>query len=296
MIGKLIILGIIIATAIILVPNLTKNPGLHSLETIADKAVPDSNAQKNQTMTSIKPTNLDQSDPKYINNQTMTNTKPVNLDQLDPKYVNKQTFMGQVFGKSNGTCNISVPGLADTINDKTELTHILDVQNCPYKIGDPVTVSKLVPKENIPVPVSQPSSITVDPYQIQSGSGNSNSINTNSNSINTDSITLDSSAIPAYYNVLQLTASDKGNDVIINYDDTSGTTISVIVTLKNSEKEIFSGKFTSSQFQTQVKDVPSTPHIIEMTVQSSQYGTLHASVYAPANDQNSTISGIFTKS
>jgi len=267
LIGKLIILGIIVVTAVILVPILTKNPSFHSFEIIADKMLPNSNTK----------------------NQTLTDIKPVNLDQLDPKYINKQTFVGQVFDKSDGTCKISVPGLADTINNKTELTHILDVQNCPYKIGDPVSVTKLEPKDNIPVHVSQSNSITVDPYPIPPGSGNSNSINTNS-------VTSDSSVIPAYYNVLQLTASNKGNDVIINYYDTSGKTIDVTVTLRNSEKEIFSGKFTSSQFQARVNDVPSTPHIIEMTVDSSVYGTLHASVYAPANNQNSTISGIFTKS
>ena len=262
MIGKLIILGIIIITTVILVPSLTKNPSLHSIEVAADKMLPNSNTK----------------------NQTLIDITPVNLDQLDPKYVNKQTFVGQVFDKSNGTCKISVPGLADTINNKIELTHILDVQNCPYKIGDPVLVTKLEPKENIPVPVSQPSSITVDPYFIPSDPSNSNSINS------------DTSAIPAYYNIVQLTASNKGNDVIINYDDTSGKTTDVTVTLRNSEKELFSGKFTSSQFQTMVNDVPNSPHIIDMTVDSSAYGILHASVYAPANNQNSTISGIFTKS
>ena len=267
MIGKLIILGIIIVTAVILVPSLTKNPSLHSIEVAADKMLPNSNTK----------------------NQTLIDITPVNLDQLDPKYVNKQTFVGQVFDKSNGTCKISVPGLADTINNKIELTHILDLQNCPYKIGDPVSVSKLEPKENIPVPVNQPGSITVDPYPIPSGTDNSNSINANS-------VTSDSSAIPAYYNIVQLTASNKGNDVIINYDDTSGKTTDVTVTLRNSEKELFSGKFTSSQFQTMVNDVPNSPHIIDMTVDSSAYGILHASVYAPANNQNSTISGIFTKS
>lgn len=259
MIGKLIIIGIIIITAVILVPNLTKNPTLHSLEVVADKTLSTGDA-----------------------NQTLTDIKPVNLNQLDPKYVSKQTFVGQVFDNSDGTCKVSVPGLADTINNKIELTHILDVQNCPYKINDPVLVTKLVPKDNIPIPVNQTNSITVDPYPIPSVSDNSNLVNT-------------ANAIPAYYNVVQLTASNQPNAVTINYDDTSGTTTSVIVTLRNSDKEIFSGKFTSSQFQTQVKDVPNTPHIIEMTVESSQYGTLHASVYAPANDQNSNISGIFTQ-
>ncbi len=282
MIGKLIIFGIIIATAIILVPSLTKNPNLHSLEVIANKTLSVSNTQTNQALADIK---------------------PVSLEQLDPKYVNKQTFVGQIFDKSDGTCKASVPGLADTINNKKELTHILDVQNCPYKVGDPVSVTKLEPKENIPVPVSQPSSIIVDPYPIPSGSDNSNPIpsgSTNSNPIPSGSTNSNPvnpvSSVPDYYNVLQLTTSNQGNDVIINYDDTSGKTIDVVITLKNSEKEIFAGKFTSSQFQTKVKDVPNTPHMIEMTVDSSAYGTLHASVYSPANNQNSAISGIFTKS
>jgi hypothetical protein len=260
LIGKLIIIGIIIVTAIVLVPSLTKSSSLHSLEVTADNVL-NSNTPKNQTLADIK---------------------PVNLDQLDPKYVNKQTFVGQVFDNSDGTCKVSVPGLADTINGKTELTHIVDVQNCPYKINDPVLVTKLEPKENIPVPVNQPNSIIVDSFPIPSGSDNSNSANSDT-------------TIPAYYNVVQLTASNQGNAVTINYDDTSGKTNNVIVTLRNSEKEIFSGKFTSSQFQTQVNDVPNTPHIIEMTVDSSAYGTLHASVYAPADNKDSTISGIFTK-
>jgi hypothetical protein len=65
--------------------------------------------------------------------------------------------------------------------------------------------------------------------------------------------------------------------------------------MKNNDKVLFSGTFYSSKFSTDVKDIPNTPHIIEMTVDNSVYGTLHASVYAPSNIQNSTISGIFTR-
>lgn len=261
MITKLILLGIIIVTVIILLPYLTKNPSLHSLEAIIHKT----------------PSNSTE------NIQTSADVKLVRLDQVDQKYVNRQTHVGQVFDKSDGNCKVSVPGLADTINNKTELTHIIVVQNCPFNIGDAVTVTKLVPKDNIPVPVTPSSSIIVDTYPLPPASGNSNPVNPGT------------SSVPDSYNVLQLTASNLGNDVMLNYVDTSGKTINVIVTLKNSEKEIFSGKFTSSEFHTRIKDVPNTPHIIEMTVESAQYGTLHASVYAAANQQNSTISGIFTK-
>ena len=104
------------------------------------------------------------------------------------------------------------------------------------------------------------------------------------------------SSISDFYTVIQLKTTHEGNDVLINYDDTSKKTISVMVTLKNSEKEIFSGKFTSSKFHATVEDFPNTPHIIEMTVEHSVYGTLHGSAFVPSSSQDSTISGIFTKS
>ena len=104
------------------------------------------------------------------------------------------------------------------------------------------------------------------------------------------------SSISDFYTVIQLKTTHEGNDILINYDDTSKKTISVIVTLKNEEKEIFSGKFTSSKFHATVEDFPNTPHIIEMTVEHSVYGTLHGSAFVPSSNQDSTISGIFTKS
>ena len=104
------------------------------------------------------------------------------------------------------------------------------------------------------------------------------------------------SSISDFYTVIQLKTTHEGNDILINYDDTSKKTISVVVTLKNEEKEIFSGKFTSSKFHATVEDFPNTPHIIEMTVEHSLYGTLHGSAFVPSSNQDSTISGIFTKS
>ena len=118
---------------------------------------------------------------------------------------------------------------------------------------------------------------------------------TNSLSSDTNLANLPSS-ISDFYTVIQLKTTHEGNDVLINYDDTSKKTISVMVTLKNSEKEIFSGKFTSSKFHATVEDFPNTPHIIEMTVEHSVYGTLHGSAFVPSSSQDSTISGIFTKS
>ena len=246
MIGKLIIVGaVIVIAAIFLVPGISNViPNFLSLE-----AKEDTNSNKDTLV----------SDSKEI--------QPLNLDQIDPKYVNKQVYVGQVFKKSNEKCKVSVPDLAETINGKKEITHILEVDDCKNEVNEPVEVTKLEIKDDVPVPVTSTNSIAVNSY-----------------------------SKPTYFDVIQLTSTHQGSDVLISYNDASGKTIGVVVTLRNSDKEIFSGQFTSSKFETLVNDVPNTPHMIEMTVEHSVYGTLHASVYAPADSQDSTISGIFTES
>ena len=251
MIGKLIIFGVIAAVAaIFLIPEVsTIIPNFLSLEAISEKGTTDSG----------KDTTLD-----VINSQN--EIQPLDLD-LDLKYVNKQFYTGQVFEKSDEKCKVSVPGLAETVNGKKELTHILDVKDCPYEVNEPVKITKLDAKDDIPIPVISTSSIIIDPY-----------------------------STPEYVGIIQLTSTHKGSDVMLNYNDALGNTIGVVVTLKNSDREIFSGQFTSSKFETLVNDVPNTPHMIEMTIEHSVYGTLHASVYAPADAQDSIISGVFTES
>lgn len=251
MIGKLIIIGVIVAAAAaFFMPGISNViPNFPSLEAISDKVLPDT-----------KPENQYLPSPQ-------DEIKPLSLDQVDPKHIKKETHTGQVFEKSDEKCKISVPSLAETINGKKELTHLLDLEECPYEIGQAVLITKLEATEDVSMPVSSLSSITVDSHPT-----------------------------PDFSNIVQLTSSHKGNDVLISYNDSSGNTIGVVVTLRNSDKEIFSGQFASSKFEALINDVPNTPHIIEMIVEHSVYGTLHASVYAPADSQNSIISGIFTKS
>jgi len=262
LIGKLIIIGaVIVISAIFLVPGISNIiPNFPSLEAITER-ITNSNSIDSDVMT--------QQDEIQSHNEItpQNDIQPLSLDQIDPKYVNKETYVGQVFEKSDGKCKISVPDLAEIINGKKEITHIIEVNDCENEVNEPVEVTKLEAKDDVPIPV-----------------------------ISTNTITVSSYPITAYYNVIQLTSMNKGNDVLINYNNASGNTIGVVVTLRNSDKEIFSGQFISSKFETIISDVPNTPHMIEMTVEHSVYGTLHASVYAPADSQDSTISGIFTES
>jgi hypothetical protein len=87
---------------------------------------------------------------------------------------------------------------------------------------------------------------------------------------------------------------NQGTGAALNFEDSSGQTRSVTVTMRNSDTVLFTGTFYSSKFTAYVKDVPDTPHIIEMTIDNAVYGILHASAYAPSNMQNSTISGILS--
>ncbi len=268
MIGKLII-GVVIVAAIVVfiavIPNDTPIPSLIS-DKILPKSEPDGNvAPTTETPTTENPTSTPTENPEIP--EIVDEIRPVSLEEVDPQYVETETHVGQVYEKTDETCKISVPELAETINNKKELTHILTLEDCTYEYGDPVQVTKIEAKDNIPVPVISPSIITIEPLPVA-----------------------------PYYEVVQLISSHQGDDVLLKYHDTSGKTIKVTVTLRNSSTEIFSGQFTSSKFEALVNDVPNTPHMIEMTIEHAVYGTLHASAYAPAESQNSAISGIFTQS
>jgi hypothetical protein len=93
---------------------------------------------------------------------------------------------------------------------------------------------------------------------------------------------------------LQLTTTQQDNgDVKVQYSDSSGNTISVKFTLKNSERELFSGTFYASNFETSITDISNTDHIIEMVVEHKEFGTITSSVYKPAGNLNSMINGVF---
>ncbi|MEX0657201.1 MAG: hypothetical protein WD154_06620 [Nitrosopumilaceae archaeon] len=93
---------------------------------------------------------------------------------------------------------------------------------------------------------------------------------------------------------LQLTTTQGDNgDVKVHYSDNSGNTISVKFTLKNSERELFSGTFYASNFETSITDISNTDHIIEMVVEHKEFGTITSSVYKPAGNLNSMINGVF---
>jgi len=271
LIGKLIVLGIIILALVVFVPSISKifNPSnIKALEQRIDNATFENNST--------------------IASPSLNHTIPVSLSQLDPKYIDKQTYTGQVFAKTGNTCQISVPDMAQTINGQQELTHIIEMEQCALSVGQPVQITLLTAKSNTLQPVSPTNAIQIVPYATSGPSYP----NVNAGEPGNSASATQYPTLPPYYQTINLNAQNKGNDVLLSYEDTSGKTTSVTVTLRNTDGQIFTGTFSTSQFQTEIKDVPNTPHIIDMSVANSYYGSLHGSVYVPSNIQNSTINGI----
>lgn len=174
----------------------------------------------------------------------------------------QEIYSGEVYEKDEqGNCKISVPKMAKTVNGERELTHTVILPDCQYQKRQTVQVS-----------------VTTDP------------------TTNTQTISVDSLPQSQIFETLQLTITrSEDNAVSIHYDDTSGKTLKVSVTLRNSEKELFSGEFFTSKFDTSVNDVSNSPHIVEMVVEHADYGTVSSSVFIPQGTDDTTIYGVFTK-
>lgn len=174
----------------------------------------------------------------------------------------KEVYYGQVYEKNDdSSCNISVPKMANAVNEIKEVTHTITLPECEYEKHKPVQVTVSTN------PLTKTQTVSVDP--------------------------IPQSQI---FETLQLTTTrNEDNTISIHYEDTSGKTQKVTVTLRNSEKQLFSGEFSASKFDTSVNDISTSPHIIEMTVEHAEHGTVSSSVFNPQGSDKATIYGVFTK-
>lgn len=92
------------------------------------------------------------------------------------------------------------------------------------------------------------------------------------------------------------TTQQSGNNILLQYSDSSQKTNSVYIELRTSEKEIFSGTFFASMFETIVNDSAGIPYYVDMVVEHEDYGTVTSSVFNPGDASDSKIHGIFSQS
>jgi hypothetical protein len=96
---------------------------------------------------------------------------------------------------------------------------------------------------------------------------------------------------------LSLSTKQQSDDnILLQYIDTSGKTKSVNVIIRTTDKEIFSGTFYTSMFDTNVNDATGIPYYVDMVVEHEDYGTVTSSVYNPGDSSDTKINGIFAQS
>jgi len=99
------------------------------------------------------------------------------------------------------------------------------------------------------------------------------------------------------FETLSLKTSQQSDDsVMLQYEDTSGKTLSVTVILRTTEKDLFTGTFYSSMFETSVNDATKTSYFIDMIIEHEDYGTIVSSVFNPVDTPDTIINGVFSQS
>jgi len=131
--------------------------------------------------------------------------------------------------------------------------------------------------------------------------GNSSTTPDNGNTVtqtdNGNTITQTNNENTISFETLSLKTTQQSNDmVMLEYEDTSGKTISVSVTLRTTERELFSVIFYSSMFETFVSDASNTAYFIDMVIEHQEYGTISSSAYNPRDSSNTIINGVFSQS
>ena len=101
---------------------------------------------------------------------------------------------------------------------------------------------------------------------------------------------------PITYETLSLSTKQQSDDnIVLQYSDTSGKTNSVNVVIRTVDKEIFSGTFFTSMFETTVNDATGIPYYVDMVIDHQDYGTVTSSVFNPGDSSDSNINGIFSQ-
>ena len=202
-----------------------------------------------------------------------------------------------IFGsKASDSVEQRIDESIDKIVDKTSESISDEISNVGDKVTDEISdvreSSQKVIKDEISNfnPIESIQSIFTD--NSNSGSTSSSStIQEAPNDISTQN------TIPIIPGTLSLSTIQQSDDnILLQYFDSSGKTKSVNVVIRTADKEIFSGTFYTSMFDTNVNDATGVPYYVDMIVEHEDYGTITSSVYNPGDSSDTKINGIFSQS
>jgi len=185
----------------------------------------------------------------------------------------------------------------DKIVDKTGDAISNEISEAGDKISDEISDVKESSKQKIDEKLSD-----FNPIESIKNifTGNSNVEELTDSSTVTQDITTQNTVtnqLPIIHETLSLSTTQASNDdIVLQYSDSSGKTNSVNVIIRTEQKEIFSGTFFTSTFETNLNDFSNQPYYVDMVVEHEDYGTVTSSVFNPGDSTDSKISGIFSQS
>ena len=202
-----------------------------------------------------------------------------------------------IFGsKASDSVEQRIDSSIDKIVDKTSESISNEISEAGDKISDEISEAKESSQKTIKEEISNFNLIESiqNIFTDSSNSGSTSQSSTSQSSTNDISSQNIISIIPE---TLSLSTRQQSDDnILLQYVDTSGKTKSVNVIIRTIDKEIFSGIFFTSKFDTNVNDATGIPYYVDMIVEHEDYGTVTSSVYNPGDSSDTKINGIFSQS
>jgi len=196
--------------------------------------------------------------------------------------------------KASDSVEQRIDSSIDQIVDKTNNSITNEISNVGDKVANDISEVKESSQKSISEELSNFNPIeSIKNIFTDSSSSQSSSItSSNSQQSNTISSQSKSKIIPE---TLSLSTKQHSNNILLQYDDTSGQTKNVSVVIRTTDKEIFSGVFFTSKFETIVNDATGIPYYVDMVVEHEVYGTVTSSVFNPGDSSDTKINGIFSQ-
>lgn len=193
--------------------------------------------------------------------------------------------------KASDSVDQRIGSSIDTIVDETNNSITNEISNVGNKVTSEISEVKESSQKSINKELSNfnPVESIKNIFTDSSNSQPSNTPNSQSTSI----ITTNSKITP---DTLSLSTKQQSNNILLQYDDTSEKTKNVSVVIRTTDKEIFSGVFFTSKFDTTVNDATGVPYYIDMIVEHEIYGTVTSSVFNPGDSSDTKINGVISQS
>ena len=201
-----------------------------------------------------------------------------------------------IFGsKASDSVEQRIDSSIDKIVDKTSESISNEISDAGDKISNEISEVKESSQKTIQEEISNFNPIE-SIQNIFSGSSNSGSTSQSSTSQSSIDNTSSQNTILKIPETLSLSTKQQSDDnILLQYVDTSGKTESVNVIIRTADKEIFSGTFFTSKFDTNVNDATGIPYYVDMVVEHEDYGTVTSSVFNPGDSSDTKINGIFSQ-